>query len=202
MQPMTSRLLWLAGGVLIATMAMTPVALIARPAVPTQPAVVATVNLESVFNKLAQKEAADDELTAYANELQGEQDATREALNRLQEELGGLAPGTAAHQDKSRELHRKSYDYQAQIELNRHRLESKKGRTLRDIYLAIKAEAKAICDEQGIDVVMLDDSVVDIELGSEAEVSRQISARRTLHCNADIDVTQELIDRLNRKFKP
>jgi Skp family chaperone for outer membrane proteins len=198
MQPMTSRILWLAAGVTIASMVLTPVVIIARPAVPTQPTVVATVNLEVIFNNLPQKKAADDELTAFAGELQQQQDKTRAEIDRLAEELGGLAPGTAAYQDKSRQWHRKSFEFQAQIEHNRLKLDNRKGMTLRNLYLAIKAEAKALSDEQGIDIVMLDDAVVDVELGSEADVSRQISARRTLHCNPEIDVTQELIERLKR----
>lgn len=201
MQPMYSRVLWLVAGVLFASLAMSPVVLIAQNSTSRTPSVVATVNLETIFNNLDEKVAADDRLQQYADELQAQQDQTRDQIARMEEEIGGLAPGTTAYQEKFRELAKKSVEYQAQVELNRSRLDKQKGFTLREIYLNIKAEAHSMSQEFGIDIVMLDDSVVDLDIGSEADVSRQISARRTLYCNPQLDVTQDLIDRMNRTFQ-
>ncbi len=202
MQSMRSRVLWLVAGVFVSSLVMTPAVIIARPAVPTQPAVIATVNLEVVFNSLVEKATADKNLQAFADQLEKKQKASRAALDRLEEELGGLAPGSKAHQDKQRAWHEQSFQYQAEIEHNRLKLDKQKAVTMRNIYAHIKGEAKAMSQELGIDIIMLDDAIVDVELGTEAEVSKQISARRTLYCNPALDVTQDLIDRMNRKFKP
>jgi len=201
MQPMSSRILWLVAGVFLASLAMSPVVLIARNAAPMQPSTVATVNLEMVFNSLNQKNAADADLQKYADEMQGEQDKKREEIQRIEEELAGLAPNSQAYQDKFAQWKRESLNFQALTELHRLRLDKKKGFTLRAIYLNIKGEVAAMSNELGIDIVLLDDAVVDLELGAEADVARQISARRTLYCNPAVDVTADLIDRMNRKFK-
>ena len=195
---MRSNVLWIVAGMFLASMLMAPVVITARPAVPTQPAVVATIDLEKVFMDLNRKKAADAELNTYARQLEAEQVEIRAKIERLSEELGGLAPSSAAYQAKQHEHYKETFNYQALIELNRSKLERKKGLTMRTIYLEIKAAAKTLCEERGLDIIMLDDSIVDIEIGNEAEVSRQISARRTLHCNPEIDVTQELIARMNR----
>jgi len=194
-----TKALWLVGGVLLATLTISPLALVARPVLAMlSPAVIATVDLEQVFNSMSAKSDADKSLEALAAQLQSEQDALRGEIDRLREELGGLAPGTSAYQKKFETWQLKTLEYQAKVEHNKLQLDKKKGIALRNLYIKIKTEVRAMAQEKGIDIVMLDDSIVELEVGSEADVSRQISARRSLYCNPELDVTLELIDRMNR----
>ena len=55
--------------------------------------------------------------------------------------------------------------------------------------------------ESGYDIVFVDDSVVEMVTGTEVEVRRQISARRMLYANPEIDLTEELVTRMNEAFR-
>lgn len=201
MHAMKSKVLWLAGGVLMASLALSPVVLMAKPTMVKSipPAVVATVDLEQIFNSLEEKATADKALQDYATTLQAEQDKIRQEITQINDELSVLAETSNAHQQKFAALQLKTLEYQAKVEHNKLQLEKRKGIVLRNIYMSIKAQVRAYAQAQGIDIVMLDDSIVDVELGDEQDVSKQISARRTLYCNPQLNITQDVIDLMNKK---
>ena len=52
----------------------------------------------------------------------------------------------------------------------------------------------AIC---GIDIVLLNDSIPEIDLSDSARTLQQISARRILYANPVLDITEALLARMN-----
>ena len=53
----------------------------------------------------------------------------------------------------------------------------------------------------GYDIVLVDDTVAELpEDTTEAETMRQISARRMLYANPQVDISDELIVRMNQDF--
>jgi Skp family chaperone for outer membrane proteins len=165
-----------------------------------KPAVLATVDLEKIFNHLDEREHADTELAQLANELQKNIDGIVRRINALEEELEVYERGSDKYQETLEKLSLLSLEYQADVEWSRQMIEFQRAVILRRIYTSIRAfmddEAKA----RGIDIVFVDDTVVELPPGDEQETTRQISARRMLYTNPAIDITDNVIRRMNEQF--
>ena len=67
-----------------------------------------------------------------------------------------------------------------------------------EIYNTIKLAAKQLAEENGWDIVIINDSISQILDAGEQEVNAQISGRRFLYAAQQFDVSDQLIARLNR----
>ena len=171
-----------------------------RP-LPTQPSVVGTVNLETLFNDLDEREVVDERVKGIATKLEEEANLLRENVQLLESDLGLLSPGTPEHLETEESLVRESGRLKAFIDYAAVKLDRLESSYLRELYEKIKAGAGELAMEHGIDIVFVDDSIVDLPLEAQAkEMMRQISARRTLYTNEGIDVTEELMMRMNNEF--
>ncbi|HVP74364.1 MAG TPA: hypothetical protein VMS30_11540, partial [Phycisphaerales bacterium] len=65
----------------------------------------------------------------------------------------------------------------------------------------IRKAAEAVAMERGYKVVFVDDSIAPIPAGTSEEMTRQISARRMVYTSSDVDITDEMIKRMNASFK-
>lgn len=164
------------------------------------PAIVATVDLEQVFNNLDEREAADAELQELAERLQRQGDERSDEIDRLREDLEIYAEGTEEHQEMLTELAKTSHDYRAFVEFGRMRIDASKAVTLRQIYTSIKQSVRREAEAKGYDVVFVNDSLSPLPTADEEETSRQISARRMLYSSPQLDITQDIIDRMNAEF--
>ncbi len=72
---------------------------------------------------------------------------------------------------------------------------------MKKVYTSIRAAAGQLAVERGYSVVFVDDSISPIPPGSEQEMNRQISARRMVYTSPDVDITEELISRMNAAWK-
>ena len=165
------------------------------------PAVIATVNIERLFQNLDERSAADTRLTRLAEELDAESQRRREEMQQLNEELEIYAPGSKQHQEHNEQIALKGYQLQGFLDFAMRKLDAEKSKFFRRLYDRIKQAVAATAQENGYDVVFVDDSVVDLpRTATEEEMKRQISARRMLYTNAQIDITDELVERMNREF--
>jgi len=171
-----------------------------RP-LPAQPSVVATVNLETLFNELDERKAVDERVKVIATDLEEQANLLRESVQLLESDLALLAPGTKEHLETEEDLVRESGRLKAFIDFAAIKLDRLESKYLRDLYEKIKAASGELAMEHGIDIVFVDDSIVDLPVEAQAkEMMRQISARRTLYTNEGIDVTEELMMRMNNEF--
>ena len=76
-------------------------------------------------------------------------------------------------------------------------LERERATDLRETYDRIRSEAGKLAKEHNIDIVLLNDSIPEIDLSDAARTLQQISARRILYANESLDVTKELLARMN-----
>ena len=88
--------------------------------------------------------------------------------------------------------------FQAYNEFSLRKIDVEQSLMLRRIYRSIKEAARTMAEELGYDVLFVDDSVSAIVNGTEKEVRRQISARRMLYTNPQIDLTDTLVARMNQ----
>ncbi|MHC5005492.1 MAG: OmpH/Skp family outer membrane protein [Planctomycetota bacterium] len=164
------------------------------------PTAVATVNLEAVFEGLAERADADETLTRMAEGLQAEMDDQTGAITLLEEEVEAYPVESQKHQEALAKLQLASLEHQAFVEFSRRKVDIQKALVLKRLYLTIKEASAIMAMELGYDIIFVDDSLAELPDGTETDVRRQISARRMLFASPEIDVTADLVARMNESF--
>ena len=173
-----------------------------RPtAMMAQPTVVATVDLEAVFNQLKERDALHNQLQGKAQELVDKNAPLKAEIEQLQQEIEDYAPGSDKYLELQDTIMRKSFEYQAQVTFAKRLTELRNADSIKEIYLHIKQAAAGLAQQRGIDIVFVDDTKVEIVDGDEQQINQQISARRMLYVNPAIDITQDLITVMNGQFQ-
>ena len=165
------------------------------------PAVIATVNIELLFEKLEERAAADTRLTEMAKGLDDEAAEKRKTIEEFREEMDMFPPGSEAHREAQAQWTLKSYELQAFLDFAVRKIDVEKSKTLRSIYDKMNTTMAAMALENGYDIVFVDDSIVELpQAATESEMMRQISARRMLYSSPQIDITNDVIVRMNNEF--
>ena len=78
---------------------------------------------------------------------------------------------------------------------------------LRDLYKQIKEAVAELANVEGYDLILVDDSGGELGIdpnsqqSREAQILRQITRRRALYSADTIDITDEIIVRMNNAYK-
>ncbi len=171
-----------------------------RPPVPSL-ATVATVDLERLFSNLDEKGAADIRLQALADDLQKESEAQSRDIELLEQNLDLFPAGSEKYQEATEKFLEATVKLQSLVEFGRRKIDFQKGVTLKRLYTSIKEETRLLAEREGYAVVVVDDSIVDLQSSTEADMIRQISARRMLYASPRVDITDALIMQMNNAFQ-
>lgn len=178
-----------------------------------KPTVIATVQLSVVLEKLDQGAEAEANLKAMGMSVQNDEKKRKEELTKMQNDLdamrknagdGQAPPEAIALQEQ---LALKSLQFQAWSRFTLDKLDIEKALLWQDLYRNIKAAASQMALTNGFDLVLVDDSQGEISTTSESRASRstqvmsQITSRRMLYANPTMDITDDLITRMNNAHK-
>jgi Skp family chaperone for outer membrane proteins len=166
---------------------------------PPRPAVVATVDLVSVFQQLDSRAAADVELQKLADELTRLSQAKIEQAKQLEIDLDMHVQGTPKYDEAEDKWKQATMEAQALTEYGKLKLDHKVAESLRTAYEDLKVGLKSFAQERGYDVILLNDSISALEKGTKDQVEQQISARRVLYAADTLDVTNDVVAWMNGK---
>jgi Skp family chaperone for outer membrane proteins len=178
-----------------------------------KPAVIATVRLPAVLEKLDQRGEALANMTAMGQQVRAEETKRKEEITKLQEQLEAMRkefvdkPIPPEAMTLQEQLAQKTLRFQAWSRFTVDRVDIEKALQYQDIYRSIKTAAAAMATANGYDIVLVDDSqgeittTADTRVSREAQVIQQIVGRRMLHANPALDITDELITRMNNAHK-
>jgi Skp family chaperone for outer membrane proteins len=166
---------------------------------PTGPAVVAVVDLERVFEEINLRDMADAALQQLADQLQADVESAKQAADLARADMEVFAPDSVEHREAQRKALVAVTEYQAQVQFVGERLNAQKARTLVDMYVAVKSAIATVSQQHNYDLVLLDDSKVDIPPGDETQVLQHITARRILYANGALDITDQIISAMNQQ---
>jgi len=166
---------------------------------PDRPAVVATVDLERVFNSVDLQTRTEVRLQAMSEQLGARRDELRLEIEDLQAELESFQPGSDAQIEVAGRIEEAIAEFRAWEGFAAIKLEAEQSKAMRDIYLSIRDAAAELARERGWDYVLVDDTVPTIQPGGAEQMQQQIGSRRFLYANGAFDVTDELVARLNTR---
>jgi Skp family chaperone for outer membrane proteins len=164
---------------------------------PMPPAVIGVVDLEKVYNNLDSRSDLVERIEAMQTKMTEDASSMQEELEMLSAELESLSPGSKAMiemNDKAISISGRLRAFETYGALL---IERERAADLRDSYDKIRDEAGVLSGIMGVDLVLLNDSIPMVDLADAAGTLQQISARRVLWASQTLDMTDQLIERLN-----
>ena len=166
-----------------------------------KPTVVACVDLERVYRSLDQLKAAEAKAGSLRTQLQSRVDSLADQVRSMQEELESFQPGSAAHNEAMNKAILKAGDLSALQSFAELKMESERANTVRDAYVKVRETCAALSKEQGIDLVLIDDTIPPVTPANLEGTMQQINGRRMLFSASALDITDLLVERMNQAFR-
>jgi Skp family chaperone for outer membrane proteins len=155
-----------------------------------QPAKVAVVNYNKVLFAYKRQEDLSKELSAFTEQLQKDLDKAREQLRKLENEAALLESRNPRRQELEERIIQKRAELAVQERMARLKQQDKMVVIRTDLYNDISTQVSAVARQQGYTLVLRiakDDPTGEMGFG-------------VMHYADAIDITDEVIERLNKNY--
>lgn len=166
---------------------------------------IAVVDLVRVFNEFKQTKALNNKMLEYRKRLSEEKDQKQQKVNELREKLEAFAPDSADYYKRREELTRQRIDLEVWQgvkldELGEHHL-----RWIKRTYQMVTDEVAAVAKGHGVDVVLTREELDTPNTTDTSKIMQatlqQILNRKVVYSNPTLDVTEEVLKRLDSQFE-
>ena len=169
------------------------------------PAVVAVVRIGPLFDGLKQRAEAAAGVDQLLGEIETEVQARKESIEALREEHSNTVD--AADRETLADeiaLETLKNDFWLQTAKREHELD--KAIRLQDLYKKVFDAIQTLAMTEGYDIVIVDDSGDELPFDRssrvvpQVQVLQQLARRKVLFVNPTLDITEDLIMRMNNEF--
>ena len=169
------------------------------------PTVVVTFDIEQVISDLTERADSETKLVKLIMDIDELGNAKYDAVVKLEEELDATSdadrPIVSEELDK---LKLEALSYQrfasAQVDIERSLM-------YRDLYQKIQTSVQAIAEQNGYDLVLINDVQREILVNPKANVSRefqvreQLQVKRIVFSSSQIDITEQIVSHMNLEWE-
>ncbi len=171
----------------------------------TSPTSIATVDLTRLWAQLDEQNALDQEIQTLERDLLEKLQLRKDAVVALQADLDPLEPGSPRFLERSRELLLAKKDAQAFAEYSMSTLDLQLALNLQKMYWKTNDAVKKLANSR-FQLILYSDVLTAFRftessrLSRAAQVRQQIASRTMLHAERSLDLTDELIQRMNNAY--
>ena len=183
--------------IILLSVAVVAPAVALLPTLQLAPPVVATVDLERVFNEIDALDKAQKEVEAAIKPFQDDADTMRQNAERLKEDLELYVVGTDRYKEAEAKWTREVLNFQAMRSFLEAKGDQLRAEARTRIYQGIADAAAAFAQANGIDVIVTNDSSIPLQAGNDMQIIQQLALRRVVYANPGLDVTDQLIAWIN-----
>lgn len=176
-----------------------------RPAPPRPPSI-AMVRIVALFDGLEQRADAKAEIEQLEGELRQESERRAAEMTRHREALKQIAdPADRAAEEDALAL--EEVTNQLWLKESLAELEVEKALRLKYLYINVKQAIKELAEAEEYDLVLVDDSIKEpgfereMRVLPQVQVLQQMTSTKVLYLVERIDITNDLIVRMNNAFK-
>ncbi len=173
-----------------------------QPAAP----VVASVQIDKLFEELEVRAAAKVEISRIERQIEEEKTRREEEIKGLDAELEEtVAAARRRELDDQIKLKTLQLSYWLQEAVSV--LEVEKALQLQNLYKSVRQAIGTVATAEGYDIVLVNDESNDLPFDRESRVPaqlqilQQIASRKILYMNNAIDITDDVIVRMNNQFR-
>lgn len=180
---------------------------------PSKPAVVATVDLPKVLDGLDQRGKAEADLMRMYKSFEEERERRSKSMEQGAHRLNDMGERHRAGEISIKELQAFADEVDREMVNNeawrRHMLEKfdiEQSLLMQELYRGIKKAVRDMAEAEGYDLVIFDSSGGELRINPDSRASRteqvqqQILARGVLYTGGSLDITNDLIERMNNHF--
>lgn len=178
----------------------------AQRAVAPAPPVLATVRIETLFDGLTQRAEAKAEIHRMETDIATEQARREDSLRQKEQDLENIV-AAAQRAALTDEMALEQLKYQYWHQQVTAEMEVEKALRLQELYTALKEAIRDLAETEGYDLVIVNDESDELNFDREArvpaqvQVLQQVTNRKILYLNEAIDITEDLIQRMNNTFQ-
>lgn len=185
-----------------------------RVEVRKQPAVVATIDITKVMEGLEQRSNAEIKLDQMRVEFNEERERRETRIRELdrqlrekQREVREQRAGMDELQRIEEQIALQELNFQAWITFQSDRIDVEKALLWQDLYRAIRRAVGEMAEGERYDLVIYDNTSEELFINPESRMSRemqvqqQMVSRQLVYAGRSLDVTNELIERMNNQFR-
>jgi Skp family chaperone for outer membrane proteins len=169
------------------------------------PTAVATVQLDKAMNALALRAAAEAELRIQGEQLDKERERRAQAIQDFDERIANEVD-PALKKDLVDQKALQAIEFQWWLEFAKQQIDVERALRFKSIYSEIRKEIRLFAGVQGYDLVLVDDSDGEpdwddsLKIAREVQVRQDILKRRVLYAAETVDITEQIIIRMNNAF--
>lgn len=166
-----------------------------------RPVAVAVVDVVKVSEALAERRQIEADLQTKADRLKEEDQNRQKKLEQLQKDVEFLAPGTPARDQKTEELERMALELQAWRSFQTNKINRERTLQIENVYRRMLDAVGRVAKENNYDLVLFKETAINFANARPEQVSAVIQVRKVLWSADDLDLTDEIIQRMNNEFK-
>lgn len=169
-----------------------------KPAPPA--AKVAVCDVLQVFRNYQRAKDLTEGLKTRVETVKAESDSRGKAIDKLQDEMDRLKIDSKEYNDRLNEKTRLTIERQAYLATQDELAKRENFRLTKDMYTDVLAAVEKVAKARGYDVVLFKESP-DLQSQNLEELLQQMARRKVLYSEPSLDITEEVLLRLNEDFK-
>ncbi len=169
------------------------------------PTIVATLDIGRVREGLSERVDAQAGLMAQSQSIEVENNERIRKIEELQSEMADVVD-SARREALQEELDLHLVRVAAWRNYIQQQIDIEKSLLLQDLYRKITQAVQELAEIEGIDIVLINDAgqqvqtIADSQVARELQVRQQISSRRIIYASPGVDITEQLIVRMNNAY--
>ncbi len=163
------------------------------------PTSVAAVDLQEVFDKAKLREVIRAEQQKRGEQLQAEQKDRQQKLAAMEQDLKVMKVGTPEYAKMQDDMAMKALEYNNWLQFENAKLMRDQGVNLEKLYRYTLESIEKIAQERGIDIVVYKETAPNFQWENPQQLSAQIQIRKVLYAADSVDITNDVIQRLNNE---
>jgi Skp family chaperone for outer membrane proteins len=166
---------------------------------------VAVVDLRRVFDNLDERADWATQIEQLRTRIQDEAKAKEESVAQLQSQLEAADPAT--RESIQNQIRQNLLEGRVWLDFKLKQLDREVAIRMQGLYRKLREAADAMAETRGFDLVLVDDSVGELRYDRESrepaqlQIYQQIIARRVLSARDTIDISDDLITRMNNAYR-
>lgn len=161
---------------------------------------IGTLDVVAVFNEYQRQKDLTEEMNSIKGRIEQENQTRRARVEALQATVNSMSPTDPGAVAKTKELLKEQIEFKNWVDMIQADMQREIGLWTAKIYQEVIDATREIAEADGYDVVLYVDEFQPA--GIDPDVVRdQIRQRKVIYANPNISVTQQVLDKLNTKYR-
>jgi Skp family chaperone for outer membrane proteins len=164
---------------------------------------IAVCNPAKVFEQMDERKVIEDRMKSERDKAQGEVAKKKQEVEDLQRQRNELKPDSAIFQEKTNQIMEKAVQFEVWARLKEAEMARTEKEQIKNLYEKIRDACKDVATEKKIDLILAErkpELPPNMEKLTADQVRQIISANDVLYSNDKVDITQQVIMKINQKY--